>query len=68
MRALKSLQNINSDDIPSVSEDLLSSIILSFTKSYHLNLLSFCKLKRAVALIAEEEIINNDKGAASQLQ
>ena len=68
IRALRSLQNINSDNIPSVSEDPLLLIILSFIKNCRLSLLPLYKLKGIMALIIEEEIMNNNKGAASQLQ
>ena len=68
VRASRSLQDINSDDAPSVSEDLLSLIISSSIKSHRLSLLPLCKSKRTVAPITEEEIMNDDKGAASQLQ
>ena len=68
VRASRSLQDIDSDDAPSASEDPLPPTISSFTKSRRLSLLPPYKPKRAVAPIAEEETMNDDKGAASQLQ
>ena len=64
--AQKNLQEITLDNAPSASNDLLSSIVSSFTKDYWLSLLSPQKLKRAALLIIEKTLDNN-KEAASQL-